>query len=85
VTSDARERRPLHCDELVELVTEHLDGALAERERRRFLEHVATCDGCAAYLAQFEATIAAVAATRPATLTSAARDELLRVLRGFGA
>jgi anti-sigma factor RsiW len=83
--SDARGRRGLHCDELVELVTAYLDGALAPHERRRFAEHVAACDGCAAYLAQFEATIAAVAATRRTALDPAARDALLRVFRGFTA
>jgi anti-sigma factor RsiW len=81
--TDARAWRPLHCDELVELVTHYLEDALEPCERRRFLEHVSTCDGCSAYLAQFRATIASVAATRPAKLDPAARNELLRVLRSF--
>jgi anti-sigma factor RsiW len=54
----------LHCDELVELVTAYLDDALTRDERRRVAEHVATCAGCATYLAQFRATIASIAARR---------------------
>ena len=34
------------CRELVELVTDYLEGALQPAERRRFEAHVAGCDGC---------------------------------------
>lgn len=50
----------LVCVELVELVTDYLEGALSPPERERFERHLATCSGCTAYLAQMEATIAAV-------------------------
>ena len=33
----------LSCQELVELVTDYLDGALPARERRRFERHLETC------------------------------------------
>lgn len=49
----------LTCAELVELVTDYLEGRLPDAERRRFDEHVAVCEGCAAYLEQMRATIAA--------------------------
>ena len=48
----------LACQELVEVVTDYLDGALGRRTRRRFEAHLGGCDGCAAYLAQMRATIA---------------------------
>lgn len=50
------------CQELVELVTEYLEGALSREDRSRFEAHVAECPGCATYLSQFEATIAIVRA-----------------------
>lgn len=47
----------LTCQELVELVTDYLEGTLAPDERRRFDAHLAGCRGCAAYLQQFRRTI----------------------------
>jgi anti-sigma factor RsiW len=47
----ARLRR-LCCREVVELVTDELEGALAARTRARFQRHLARCPGCAAYLQQ---------------------------------
>lgn len=45
------------CQELVELVTEYLEGTLPQLELQRFEHHVATCDGCAAYVDQMRRTI----------------------------
>src|SRR4029078_3367823 len=47
----------LSCREVVELVTAYLEGALTEAEEVRFEEHLAMCDGCAAYLDQMRRTI----------------------------
>jgi predicted anti-sigma-YlaC factor YlaD len=46
----------LNCQELVELVTDYLEGALPERERARFDEHLGICEGCAHYLDQIRLT-----------------------------
>jgi anti-sigma factor RsiW len=51
-------REDLSCRELVELVTEYLEGALAPDERERFEAHVAGCPGCEAHLEQVRTTIA---------------------------
>ena len=40
------------CREVVELMTDYLEGALSAADRARFEEHIAGCDGCTAYLAQ---------------------------------
>ena len=42
----------MNCREVVELMTDYLEGALSAADRARFEEHVAGCDGCTAYLAQ---------------------------------
>jgi anti-sigma factor RsiW len=47
----------LSCQELVELVTDYLEGALPRRERRLFEKHLSACDGCNTYLDQMRATI----------------------------
>lgn len=41
-----------NCREIVELVTEYLEGALPARERLGFERHVAICPPCRGYLAQ---------------------------------
>jgi hypothetical protein len=48
------------CQEFVELVTTYLDGALPTGERARCDEHVRTCRGCGAYLAQMELVVNAL-------------------------
>jgi anti-sigma factor RsiW len=71
----------LTCQELVELVTDYFEGAMAPEERERFDEHVADCPGCEIYLEQMRATLALTRASaeleqRPETtaLLEAFRD-----------
>ncbi len=79
-----RRRRPgLACSELVELVTDYLDGALSKRERARFEAHIAGCDDCTVYVAQFTETIAALDALPPDEPAPATVDALLQVFRGW--
>ena len=47
----------LTCREVVELLTDHLEGALAPGERARVEEHLATCPDCTAYVEQLRTTI----------------------------
>jgi anti-sigma factor RsiW len=69
----------LTCQELVELVTDYLEDALEPAERARFEAHIATCAGCAAYLAQMRTTLELVGAT--AALE--ARPEVSALLERF--
>jgi anti-sigma factor RsiW len=50
----------LTCKELVELVTDYLEGALSTADRARFDEHLATCPYCQIYLEQMRQTIRTV-------------------------
>jgi anti-sigma factor RsiW len=50
-------RRQLACIEVVEMVTDYLEGALPARKRRLLEQHHAGCDGCDAYLEQMRRTI----------------------------
>jgi anti-sigma factor RsiW len=47
----------LSCQELVELVTDYLEEALDERDRRAFEAHIGGCDGCTEYVEQLRVTI----------------------------
>ena len=51
------------CQELVEALTEYLDGMLDAHDRARLEAHLAVCAGCRAYLAQLQATIALLRAS----------------------
>jgi len=46
----------VNCRQVVELMTDYLEGALSRVERARFEEHIAGCDGCRAYLQQLRTT-----------------------------
>ncbi len=52
-----RKAEELSCREVVELVTDYLEGALLGDFVRVLEEHLALCEGCAAYLDQMRATI----------------------------
>jgi hypothetical protein len=71
----------LTCRELVELVTEYLDGTLAQGERDRFEQHVILCDGCAFHLDQMRTTIAVTGSLTEDSVTPEAQESLLRVFR----
>jgi anti-sigma factor RsiW len=51
------------CQELVELVTDYLEGALPREDAARFEAHVAACPGCEVYLEQMRSTIAVTGAS----------------------
>ena len=71
----------LSCQELVELVTDYLEGALPSEERRRFEEHLATCDGCRTYVDQMRTALRVTGTLAPAPLDRAAEEALLRTFR----
>jgi anti-sigma factor RsiW len=72
---------PLVCREFVELVTDYLEGALPDTQRRRFEAHLAECDGCDGYLADIRAVSATLRETAPPPPDDATREVLLRAFR----
>jgi anti-sigma factor RsiW len=73
----------LSCRELVELVTDYLEGALPEEERLRFEDHIGRCGGCKIYLEQIRQTIAALGHLPEDGFTPEAERELLEAFRGW--
>ncbi len=73
------------CQELVELVTDFLEGALSPGDLRRFEEHIALCDACTEYLHQLRETIRIVGTITPDDLSLEAEAELLQVFAGWTA
>jgi anti-sigma factor RsiW len=73
--------KPLACQELVELVTDYLEGRLARRDRRRFEAHIGECEGCTAYLAQMRETIRLTGRLTEEQIPEAAKAKLLEIFR----
>ena len=71
------------CKDLVELVTDYLEGTLAEDLRLRMEDHLSQCDGCTNYLEQMRQTIRLTGRVREESLTSQQRDDLLRLFRDW--
>jgi len=71
------------CQELVELVTDYLEGALSPADLRRFEEHVAICGGCAEYVVQFRRTLELTGTVAPHDLTPETEAVLLDVFRSW--
>ncbi len=75
----------ISCREVVELVTDYLDGALSGADTERMEQHLKLCPPCVEYVDQIRATaqLAAVAAVELELRPD--RDALLRAFREFKA
>jgi predicted anti-sigma-YlaC factor YlaD len=71
------------CKELVELVTDYLEGRLPEEIRMRMDEHLVGCNGCTNYLEQMRQSIHLTGQLREENLTPQQRDDLLMLFRGW--
>ncbi|MEP6910257.1 MAG: zf-HC2 domain-containing protein [Actinomycetota bacterium] len=73
----------ISCQELVELVTEYLEDALASGDRVRFEAHIAGCDGCRRYLEQIKVTVALTGRLTLEQLDPEAEKALLDAFRDW--
>lgn len=73
----------LSCQELVELVTEYLEGALDPVQLARFEHHLAACGKCRQYLEQLRQTIRVTGTLTPDDLPPEAEEALLDAFRGW--
>jgi anti-sigma factor RsiW len=76
-----RRRPDLVCQQVVELVTDYIEGSLSRADRRRFEAHLGKCPNCTNYLAQMRATIRATGTLHPDDLSPAVRQELTDLFR----
>ena len=81
----SRTNNMLTCREMVELVTDYLEGRLADSDRERFEAHVDRCDACALYIEQMRLTIFALGRIPPETISPEAERELLDAFRDWRA
>jgi anti-sigma factor RsiW len=83
VGAAAHGSRDLRCIEVVELVTEYLEGALPGDDVVRLERHLRACDGCAAYVEQFRQLIQTAGHLEPEAVPPEAMERLLHVYREF--
>ena len=71
------------CRELVELVTDYLEGAMTFGERGRFERHLRACSVCPRYVEQLGATIRVVGRLHEGDVPEPARAALLDAIRAW--
>lgn len=73
------------CIELVELVTDYLEGSMPTDERARFDEHISGCEGCTTYMEQLRITIRLTGMLPEEQIAPDARAALLDAFRDWRA
>jgi anti-sigma factor RsiW len=71
------------CADVVELVTDYLEGALDAVSAAAVEAHLALCPGCATYVEQMRRTIAALGRVPVETLSEQAQIDLVAAFRGY--
>jgi anti-sigma factor RsiW len=71
----------ISCQEVVEVITEYLEGKLSPEDAAIFEAHVELCDGCRWYLEQMRTTIAAVGRIEDEAIPPALHDTVLAAFR----
>jgi anti-sigma factor RsiW len=71
------------CQEVVELVTDYLEGALAPEVVERFEHHLTLCEGCVWYVEQIRMTVEAVGRIGEQDVPPDTRDGLVAAFREF--
>ncbi len=73
----------LTCQELVEIVTAYLEGALSPSACARFESHLARCTACRIHLDQMRKTVALLGHLPEESISDEARDQLLDAFRDW--
>jgi anti-sigma factor RsiW len=73
----------LPCIEVVELVSDYLEGTLDAETERRVAEHLALCPPCVTYVEQVRGTVAALGQLPADSLSPESMAELEAAFRDF--
>jgi anti-sigma factor RsiW len=74
-------QREMACQELVEVITDYLEGTLPELDRVRFETHLASCAACQEYLQQMQTLVRLTGKLTARSLEPATIDSLLGAFR----
>ena len=75
------EHRDFPCKDMVEVMTEYLEGALPAEERERFEEHLGLCSSCLEYLEQLRLTVKVLSSLTGPDLDRTIKEDLLTRFR----
>lgn len=75
----------MRCREVVELMTDYIEGTLSDGDRARFEEHIAGCDGCRAYLEQLRTTKRVLGTLAAEPIPAAVKADLLQAFKSWKA
>jgi anti-sigma factor RsiW len=84
--SDQPSGADMACQDLVQLITAYLDGALPDDIRTQVDEHLDGCDGCQNVLAQWRTIIALAGRLTEDDVDNTdeiTRDQLISTIRGL--
>jgi anti-sigma factor RsiW len=71
----------ISCQEVVEVITDYLEGKLPPEDATIFEAHLALCDGCQWYLDQMRITIATVGRIEDEEVPAELRETILAAFR----
>lgn len=69
----------LRCADLVELITDYLESALAPTEVARIHKHLSICDSCESYLSQVRVAIRVTSSLPSEEMAREAEGDILRI------
>jgi anti-sigma factor RsiW len=67
----------MSCKELVEAITDYLEGTMAPEDRGRFEAHLELCPFCVDYMEQMRVTIAALGTLSEGSIAPDRREQVL--------
>lgn len=76
-------RKAMMCQEVVEVITDYLEGTLPVADRARFEAHLKLCPHCRRYLDQFRLTVEGAGRLKVEDLSEELAGQLLDAFRGW--
>jgi anti-sigma factor RsiW len=73
----------LSCQEVVELVTDYLEGSLSAEDAALFEQHLNFCEGCVWYVDQLRTTAEVLGEIREEDVPAEAKDRLMGAFRNW--
>ena len=71
------------CQDLAQLVTDYLDGAMGPAERSSFERHLSLCPPCVRFVRQMRATVEATGRVPAEAITPEIEEKLLAQFRSW--
>ncbi len=73
----------MDCNELVEVITDYIEGDLSAEDVKLLEEHLDECPGCQTYLEQMRQVIRAAGKLEEKHIPSQGKEELLKIFRDW--